>query len=174
MNTENYFGRWLMELSNEKDNVGLIIDGEKLIKLYCDRNCVGDCSDSVKKAFSFMRLVNDSIIGNDEDDLNNKEADDIKLLTCPFCGGEADLEEYTGSLDCKKFAVECRNIECPTLPCTEWHLDKDAAIKAWNTRKPIEQIIKRLEESKLGARDSKDLSKYSAYEQAIEIVKEGV
>lgn len=40
------------------------------------------------------------------------------------------------------------------------------------SRQVCKRIIKRLKASALGAKDSKDLSKYSAYSQAIEIVKE--
>ena len=40
------------------------------------------------------------------------------------------------------------------------------------SRQACKRIIERLKESALGAKDSKDFSKYSAYSQAIEIVKE--
>lgn len=101
----------------------------------------------------------------------------VKLLPCPFCGGEADLVEYMRKLDCKKFAVECRNIECPTLPCTEWHLDKEEAIKAWNIRKPMDDIVKLLEESKENNYRYTDSPNYldggyQVMKEAIEIVKE--
>lgn len=109
---------------------------------------------------------------------------ETKLLPCPFCGGEADLVKYIGKLDCKKFAVECRNIECPTLPCTEWYLDKEEAIKAWNTRKPMDDIVARLEKESDYWLDKYDeqwkkgfLDVYSdgcvdSFDRTIEIVKE--
>ena len=98
---------------------------------------------------------------------------EIKLLPCPFCGGEADLVKYIGKLDCKKFAVECRNIECPTLPCTEWYLDKEEAIKAWNIRKPMDDIVKLLEEEMKSYEADHSWNYLKGLEYAIEIVKKG-
>lgn len=49
-----------MNDTNEK----MIVNGEKFIKLYCDRNCVGDCSDSVKDACAFMHLIKDSTVNH--------------------------------------------------------------------------------------------------------------
>ena len=37
----------------------------------------------------------------------------------------------------------------------------------------VEKVLEQLEASKQGAKDSKDLSKYSAYEQSINIVRNG-
>ena len=46
-----------------------------------------------------------------------------KLLPCPFCGGEAELDEY-----CGKYVVFCKNASC------SWRKTKAEAIEAWNTR----------------------------------------
>lgn len=48
---------------------------------------------------------------------------EIKLLPCPFCGGEAELDEY-----CGKYVVFCTNEKC------NWHNTEAEAIEAWNTR----------------------------------------
>lgn len=64
-----------------------------------------------------------------------------KLLPCPFCGGEAKYIEdkdffVSRFVTCTKCGIETRRN----------YLRKDLAINAWNTRKPMERIIERLEE----------------------------
>ena len=56
------------------------------------------------------------------------------LLNCPFCGGEALLRGF--------FFVQC--IKCGVSTLT--YLTEIDAIKAWNTRKPMQNIVERLEE----------------------------
>lgn len=46
-----------------------------------------------------------------------------ELKPCPFCGGEAELDEY-----CGKYVVFCKNASC------SWRKTKAEAIEAWNTR----------------------------------------
>lgn len=48
-----------------------------------------------------------------------------ELLPCPFCGGEASLEEYP-----HHWAVECTECEM-SAPCEKTAAD---AVRAWNTR----------------------------------------
>lgn len=61
---------------------------------------------------------------------------EIKLLPCPFCGGEAELvgDKYHWVLckDCKGGSHAFENVE--------------EAIEKWNQRKPMQEIIERLEE----------------------------
>lgn len=144
-------------MSNEKDNVGLIIDGEKLIKLYCDRNCVGDCSDTVKKVCNFMDIVNESVIGNNED--SDRE---IKLLSCPLCKGCANVVGY------KSFYIQCANCEI----ATKFYNTIEEAAKAWNTRNPIEQIVERLTEEAFDMSLENPDCKAVWLDKAIEIVNE--
>ena len=97
---------------------------------------------------------------------------EIKLLPCPFCGGEAELLKGLCELDNYVMCLKCR---CKT----KLYNTKEAAIKAWNTRKPMERILERLEEGqeecyKLFAIgfNAEDRGGYDAYSDAIEIVKE--
>lgn len=62
-----------------------------------------------------------------------------KLLPCPFCGGEAEISLYLGN-----YGVACT--ECMGAIFPARGMTKGEAIKAWNTRKPMERILERLEE----------------------------
>ena len=64
------------------------------------------------------------------------------LLNCPFCGGEAKIDKTitnTVSVECTVCHASSRMILC-----TEGDIEQKA-IEAWNTRKPLERIVERLE-----------------------------
>ena len=103
------------------------------------------------------------------------------LLRCPFCGGDAVTAEMYNTKLKKLFPiVKCLDCECRT-PMTETF---EEAITAWNTRKPMERILERLEECKethdrrlLSKKETasfkiKELQFSGCYQNAIEIVKE--
>ena len=84
---------------------------------------------------------------------------EIKLLPCPFCGSEAEILVGT---------IWCTNEDCGTemyLP----FLSEEELAKQWNTRKPMERIITKLEEKALGGIGH---PRWIPLESAIEIVKE--
>lgn len=64
-----------------------------------------------------------------------------ELKQCPFCNRDAEIEEVIGfrkevvsaSVTCKKCGVS-----------TKSYATKDAAIEAWNTRKPMDEILGKL------------------------------
>ena len=82
---------------------------------------------------------------------------DIKLLPCPFCGGEGSAfvdkyEKYfTGCLKCNfYYGIEIEH-DCELED--GWlaiHDSKEEAINAWNTRKPMDRIVEQLEERRKG------------------------
>ena len=98
------------------------------------------------------------------------------LLNCPFCGGEAKIDKTitnTVSVECTVCHASSR-----IILCTEGDIEQKA-IKAWNTRKPMERIVERLgnkhNESTINYHNLKDascLGERHAYRNAIEIVKE--
>lgn len=65
----------------------------------------------------------------------------VKLKPCPFCGGEARLEQIPGAT-WDKFVVTCKSKKCCAFYigyCDEGLYDtRTKAIEAWNTRKPME------------------------------------
>lgn len=71
---------------------------------------------------------------------------EIKLLPCHFCGGEARLFKTHEN----QHGIIHENDGCPISTehfVGDWVYDTaEEAIKAWNTRKPMERIVERLEE----------------------------
>ena len=105
----------------------------------------------------------------------------VKLLPCPFCGGKAKIISQNSVED--KYAIMCTNIWCIAFDIEPAYLEKFDAIKAWNTRKPMERIAERLETEKKMYDGMYEVSKWTpdkiAYAniangigKAIEIVKE--
>lgn len=63
-----------------------------------------------------------------------------ELKRCPFCGERAMITTYLGTTEVD---IECCDCSCKITGC-----NKEDAIKAWNTRKPMQNIVERLEEEK--------------------------
>ena len=91
---------------------------------------------------------------------------EVELKPCPFCDGKAELEyEWVDGYYQRYYSwvhVVCK--QCYTTVGRTYD-DRDRskayAIKVWNTRKPMEQIVERLERQQ---------EEYC--ELAIEIIKE--
>ena len=72
---------------------------------------------------------------------------DERLKPCPFCGGEARISADTEAVRDSEgrlwaFTVVCDKC-CATSGLT---YSPKKAIEAWNTRKPMERIVEKLEE----------------------------
>lgn len=108
---------------------------------------------------------------------------DERLLPCPFCGGEANCSDYYGEDCIFEYLVIC--LDCGVS--TQTFLTEEEAIEAWNTRKPMERIVERLEEKALEHENNGDRYKHGGwhelantqyeksctFDEAIEIVKKG-
>lgn len=81
---------------------------------------------------------------------------DKRLLSCPFCGGEAiyeiKRENELGTIIPQLFCNHCKMIfeienDSPYLNDDKTHdYLKEKLYVWWNTRKPMERIVERLEE----------------------------
>ena len=119
------------------------------------------------------------------DKLIEKENNKIKLLPCPFCGGEARLQQRKRTSHA--YYVICKNCGCRT-PFYQYQFDsaeklREEATAAWNTRKPVDAVLDRLEDERLryfltiaNTGDEKNDSIYEAVgnviDKANEIIKE--
>ena len=97
---------------------------------------------------------------------------EVELLPCPFCGGEAEcytvqtIQLETG------FVVKCKNLDCVMCFGGTLRQTPKEAIKAWNTRKPMEQIVERLEDLQQPCYECREsCNEKCVIERAIEIVK---
>lgn len=114
---------------------------------------------------------------------------DIKLKPCPFCGGEAEfcrtsIKTSDGWSDgVFVYCTECRNRTSAVLYNKQEHGEcgeyKEASEK-WNTRKPMDRIVERLEAEKKYYDEADKTFIYStnhinsrAFQKAINIVKAG-
>lgn len=96
---------------------------------------------------------------------------EIKLLPCPFCGGEVWMS--VDSVDAYNNGYTFCCDECDMYTSYQFSNEKKA-IEHWNTRKPMERIVDRLEMKQPTSWE------YDAYwngvketlDEAIEIVKE--
>lgn len=68
-----------------------------------------------------------------------------ELKCCPFCGGEAKLNYFGDESHIPFYQVSC--IECGCKQSNSIH--KESVINAWNTRKPMDNIVEKLEELKM-------------------------
>ena len=124
-------------------------------------------------------------------DKTSDKTSDKRLLPCPFCGGEAKF--ITGSPFIWEHAVACG--ECGTatrmIGGVTPSMARNRVAQVWNTRKPMQEIVERLEDLKQhNLNEAKKCSEFEnfqvymndnrgfyrdnakCYEVAIEVVKE--
>ena len=98
------------------------------------------------------------------------------LLNCPFCGGEARFFQMGITKNIRLGYIKCT--ECG-LRLEQENCTEDFATAQWNTRKPMERIVERLEEQAEECRkywqefdDEDSFGGMNAYCDAVKIVKE--
>lgn len=75
---------------------------------------------------------------------------DERLLPCPFCGGEAEVIT-TKTRQGQTSSVRCSKCSCKVTILKPAFYDGDVekdTVEHWNTRKPMERIVEKLEEAK--------------------------
>ena len=100
---------------------------------------------------------------------------EIKLLPCPFCGGN-NVGVWHNQFFESGFEVHCYDCHFGLMPVGT----EEEAIEQWNTRKPMERIVERLEEAMFSTLPTFDEDGYCNddswevvdFDTAIEIVKE--
>lgn len=103
---------------------------------------------------------------------------EIKLLPCPFCNSEVKMMDIGEGEHDHYYMIQCQNPNCDGATCYGEN-SKEEVAKRWNTRKPMERILTRLEEEKiemykewLKSSHLQDKGEYLAYKHATEICKE--
>lgn len=96
--------------------------------------------------------------------MNNTE-----LKPCPFCGGKPVLLKHNDE-DYYKVFCEC----CGARQWTFANRTDRDAIRNWNTRKPMDNIVAELEKAKGGLPITEEDWNYcGAIDEAIDIVRKG-
>lgn len=83
---------------------------------------------------------------------------EIKLLPCPFCGGEAELIKRKSNFP-YIHGVWCIGCNCRT----SFEKSEEIAIEKWNNRNPVEDVLERLEEEKEALRTAKQKLSFEMY-----------
>jgi len=96
---------------------------------------------------------------------------EIKLLPCPFCGGEVAMEEvpYTNNIEIKCKMCQVSMIKKAFRPNGTTEID---VVKTWNTRKPIEDMVEQLDKACFSPEGDYPGFVIDA-EQAVDIVRGG-
>lgn len=103
---------------------------------------------------------------------------EIKLLPCPFCGGEAEYSEHhedNGGVEIYYREYHYYMVSCSKCGLTmASQVDKEGVVRKWNTRKPMQEIVERLEEAKVCIVDdyTEEYEDMVFLEEAIEIIEE--
>lgn len=57
-----------------------------------------------------------------------------ELKPCPFCGGEAELQDDLWREDKVFYRAVCGDMECQGHYCNYWSMTPEEAARRWNTR----------------------------------------
>lgn len=72
----------------------------------------------------------------------------VKLAPCPFCGGEASIDEVGNFLGDPAWAPGCDGEDCLASILWGKFATQAEAITAWNRRAPVEELLSALTEAR--------------------------
>ena len=72
----------------------------------------------------------------------NKQTTSKQLARCPFCGCEAKVVRIFS--DQVYHGIVCMNASCIATDIEPSFTAEEGAIKAWNTRKPVDGVVEEL------------------------------
>lgn len=134
-----------------------------------DCNCPSFLESNDEELDRAIKLVQESKELDKAHDVNKL----IRLKPCPFCGEElitiANGQYYSHKREQDKEKQCFGAVWC-------FEVDDEEFIKLWNTRKPIDKVLKQLQSYKDDIRQWNDTytsGQISAYDRAINIVKAG-
>lgn len=101
----------------------------------------------------------------------DNQSKSTNLKPCPFCGGEAIVLQN----DDGYHYIGCKSAECRGYVFYNYvyYFTKERASEAWNTRKPIDEIIEQLTMESFTPSDREFYGNLVSLEDAIEIVMKG-
>lgn len=67
---------------------------------------------------------------------------ELKLLPCPFCGGEVVISDEKIDATREVYNFHCHN--CDMVTFYDFPNDKEKAIETWNTRTPMANIVEKV------------------------------
>lgn len=105
---------------------------------------------------------------------------EIKLKNCPFCGSEVELEDIGEDSNDHYYMIACKNSSCGSSTCFG-EVSKEDFISVWNTRKPIDTMVEKVEKELEELKEWEDvdgkayytMSEKQVINKAIKIVKRG-
>lgn len=101
---------------------------------------------------------------------------EIKILCCPFCGGEKVISTYNNFVPVL-LCGSCGAMMTIPMSFGDTYEDKEGELlRKWNTRKPMQDILEQLEKEKgIVVIDGKEMYQEDCFidiDDAIQIVKE--
>lgn len=93
-----------------------------------------------------------------------------ELKCCPFCGGKVAISDEKIDATREVYNFHCHN--CDMVTFYDFPNDKEKAIETWNTRKPMDNIVEKLEENSFDMSLENPDCKAIWTDKAINIVKQ--
>ena len=114
------------------------------------RNVIEEIADVtiMLEEIKYLLQISDTDINEIIEQKLNRQLERMRRMSelkcCPFCGGKATLKRDQKD-DFVEWSVGCYNRGCVCSAHTYCYDNKDDAIRDWNTRTPMSNIVEKLE-----------------------------